>query len=193
MKDKIKLGLLSISLCYIVLISFFSIKSYNNYLGTIDVSTSDDYKEELKKIKPSIDSISNDECKNYLNYFLENIEAFDGEDSVSVKKYFNKIYLNSDGILTYYQKGQEVCNGFSSENAKKHDLLLLFMTASIQDDEILQSHLFNYELRINDRFVRDILYAHLSSAELNIKKETSLKILKILVDLEKKYEVNNEN
>lgn len=190
MKNNIKIGLVSFSLVYIVIIVIFSIKSYINYQDTIIIGDNKELREEISVIKNNIDNLSNQDCKYYLNDLLSLIEDV---NKITVKDYFNKVYLNGNNILSYYHKGIDACDGFNEDSAKKNDLPLLFITASVQDDEILQDYMFNYEFSLNDRLPRDVAYASLTSMELKIKNDTVLNIIEKIIELEKDSEVNNEN
>ena len=152
----------------------------------------DNFKEDINKYKEKVSSLTNKECKDYLNNFINYVENSNYDGDVYVRDYFEKIYINGDYLLSYYLKGKDNCSSFTDEKAKEYDLPLMFLTASMQDDAIMSNYTTQYELNIKDNLIRLILEPDIKYIENSIKQRTELNIIKTIIKMAEEEALNEE-
>ena len=76
--------------------------------------------------------------------------------------------------------------------AKEHNLPIMFITASIQNDEIFGKYLYQYEINMKDLYFRNISEPALTSIENKIKNEMELKLIKDVLEIVKDLDIEEE-
>jgi len=189
MKEKLKNSLIMFSIFYITIITILMFITYVNAEDTIHFEVVDNFNETLNNYKEEASSITNIDCQKYVNNLIDYVEKTNYSGDVNIKDMFNNVY-SEEILLSYYLKGKEACLQFTDENAKEYELPSMFITASIQNDEILQKYTTQYELIIKDNLVRLITEPQLVNTENNIKQNTELNIIKNIIEMVKE---NNES
>ena len=99
-------------------------------------------------------------------------------------------YDFDNSLLSYFLKIRENCN-LDSNQEKKYNLPIKFITSSIQRDELYQRYYFQYELNIND-ITRLIIEPQLSGVEYQINRAMELEIISDLIKIAKEEVSINE-
>lgn len=191
LKEKIKEHLLVISIIYGIIIILLMLFTYLKMDTNISLNNTD-ISKEINKYKKQINLIENNKCKtellNYTNYINEN----NFKNKTNIRSYYRKTFLSGESILTYYSKIKNSCK-ITNEKAKEYNLSTMFITATIQTDEIIQTYMYQHEIRLDDFYFRDIAEPSIIQVENQIKKENELNIIKnILKIINENKEVTNE-
>ena len=192
MKERIKNSLFPISMFFCIMVIVLSIISYVNARDKITLNLTKDFKNDISYYKKEVNNLSDNNCKNYLNNFISYIEKTNYNGDIYITDYFNNLYINDETLLGFYSKGKESCYKLTDEKMKDKKLPLLFITATMQDDEIMSNFNTQYELNIKDNLVRLITEPDLIYTENSIKQNTELNIIKTMLEIIKEDEVINE-
>lgn len=186
MKDKVKDSLLIIGIGYFVVIiclMYYSYFTSNKYIYFDQSKSLTAYKERVSKIEE-------ESCKNYLNSFIDYIDSTNNIEKITFQDYFNKIYLTEDSILSYVLKGKEACSKITEEDLS--ELGLYFLNASVAEDSVLNYYNFQYEIRLPDILVRNIMEPSTVSVNNLLKYRNEIKALELELDILESSEVLNE-
>ena len=183
MIEKIKNLLINISIIYIIVIVIMALNSYANFTEEVEISSSEEVEESIKDVKKKIETVKSNSCRNYLNDFINYIIDNNYDGVINLKDLYQKLD-NDKYIYDYYQDGQKACNNFTYENAKKHELDILFISAGIQNDLLFKDYLYQYEISFKDYLVRDITRVELNNINNQIKVRFMLKAINNIILME---------
>lgn len=187
MKNKVKSILFSFGTFYMIIVVILMLFTYCNMKTNLELSSNDEYKNELKQYKEMINNLENSKCKNYMNTLVAKVEKDISVGEISLKDYYDNMIRN-DSLLAYYAKASEECESITTEKMQEMNMPTKFLTPGIIGDEILNNYIYQYELSVLDKKTRDINETNLIPVENNIKANIELEIIKDLfanIDWEK--------
>jgi len=183
MKKKIKNIILYFSVFYMIIIVVLMIESYIGMnTDIINLSVSDKNIEEINEYKNKISSLDNFACKKYLNSLVNRFEKDINREKMNLKDYYKEI-TGEDSILNYYTKDRENCEILTNDVMIKANMPIMFITASIQNDELVEDYFFQYELGFKDYKTRDLRKLSLVGVRYNIKINNELRIIEELLKI----------
>ena len=183
MKKKIKTILYIFSIFYMSMIIVLMMMAYCDMrVDDIELTVNDEYVQKINSYKNKVSSLDNSTCKDYLNDLIKFIEKDVNRDKVSIKEYYKQI-TGEDSLLSYYSKGWETCDKLTSEIMQKENMPAMFLTASIQGDEIIEKYIYQYEMGFKDYELRNLREVSLEPVRNNIKINNELKIIERLIDI----------
>ena len=188
MKGKIKNMLFVISTFYSLVIVIFMVIISVNLINTIELHDSKENKEKINLYKQQLATLEQNSCTEVINEIITHYEATSYNGEVSLREMFEYDFDNS--LLSYFLKIRENCN-LDSNQEKKYNLPIKFITSSIQRDELYQRYYFQYELNIND-ITRLIIEPQLSGVEYQINRAMELEIISDLIKIAKEEVSINE-
>ena len=187
MKEKIKNIILITSITYSIIIIVAMFFTPLNMTTTIELYDNENNINELKEYKKQLATMDKNECTKVISDLITYYEATSYKGKINLKdKYnyeFNNIYLN------YYEPIKNNCN-IPKEDEDK--LPIKFITASIQNDELFQKYIYQYELNFKDYYTRLDTEASMESVEYNINRKSQLEIISYLINLNNKEDNINE-
>ena len=192
MKEKIKNALVSIGISYMIIFLILLISKYINMNKYINITFDNNYQETISKYKKEILTIEEKSCQNVLNDYLNYVKKTTFKGKVNLQEYFKNIYLTDNIFLGYYLKLIDNCSKLTKENAVENNLYEMMLTANIQDEEILQKYIFNYELTIKDNLFRITLEPEFVATKSKIKFNNEIGVLNIVLNIMKDGD-ENEN
>lgn len=192
MKDKLKTMIVSFGISYMIIVVILMFISYSTSSKYI-VFGNNNYQGIIAEYQEKANNIKEDSCREYFNNFLSYISKTNYTGKVEITTISKDTILNEEErLLSYYLKGIDACSKLTRELAEEESLPLLFLTANIANDTLLEKYSFQYELQIPDRIIRTVVSPELGVVQNKIKVESELeivdKIYKIVSD-----EVENEN
>ncbi len=179
----IKTIILHFGVFYMILIVVLMMISYFDMpTNNIELTVNDDYVKQINDYKNKVSSLEDSSCKDYLNSVINRFEKDIRKENIDVKEYYEEAH-GDDNILSYYPKGIEKCNILTQESMIKEDMPVLFLTASIQHDELIEDYIYQYELGFKDYKTREINETSLFYVRNNIKLKNELKIIDKLINI----------
>ena len=192
MKEKIKTSLVSIGIFYMIIILILMISKYTNMNKYINITFDNNYQETISKYEKEILTIEEKSCQNVLNDYLNYVKKTTFKGKVNLQEYFKNFYLTDSIFLDYYLKLIDNCSKLTKENAVENNLNNMMLTAYIQNEEILQKYIFNYELTIKDNLFRITLEPEFVATKSKIKFNNEIGVLNIVLNIMKDGD-ENEN
>lgn len=192
MKEKIKEHLVVISILYGIIIILLMGITYFKMDTHVEFQEDTDFTLTLNNYKKEIMLLENSNCKNALNNLVNYIEQNNLSGKVNLKDYYNKVFYNNESILSFYGEIKNACPMITEDVAKEHNLPIMFITASIQNDEIFGKYLYQYEINMKDLYFRNISEPALTSIENKIKNEMELKLIKDVLKIVKDLDIEEE-
>ena len=181
MKNKIRNGIFTIAIGYIVIIVCLMFYSYFTSEKYIYLNPDETMKETLDSFKSRISMIEEESCKEYFNDFVSFIERSNSNEKILYQEYFKNIYLNEEYVLGYALKGKEACLKITDEDI--NELGTYFLSASVSEDAILNHYTFQYELKLPDIMMREIMEPSTVSVNNSLKYKNEIKILELELDI----------
>lgn len=180
MIGKLKRYIFIISITYSVLIIFFMIFNICNSVSHIELYDSEDNIQKLNILKKEINNLENNDCKLIINELVNYYEKTSYNGLIKLKDIYD--VEQDKGLLSYYVKSVEKCS-INESNIKKYNLPFKFLTASIQQNELLQNYYFQYELNFKDIITRYIVEPDIHNVEYKISKTLQLEIITNLIEI----------
>ena len=180
MSSKIKNAIMYIGVFYMIVIIILMIVSYFNMITVVELSSGNEYKDQLNVYIEEINNVSDSTCKNYIKSLIKIVENDISEEEISIKDYFERIN-SEDNLLSYYLKAQEDCASITSEIMQENNMPIKFLTPPILGDEIIGKYFFQYEISIVDQKLRGFRQANLIPVENNIRIQNELQIIETLM------------
>lgn len=131
----------------------------------------DSYSKQAESIK---DETCRDTIGDLINFVRENNKS----GVRDLVEYYSEILNSKENILIYYSKIKNSCPKLTDKVLENYDLQLLYITSSIQNDEILHKYMFGYELSFKDNSARSVGETSLITIENNIRAKSELAIIK---------------
>ena len=192
MKEKIKEHLVVVSFLYGIIIILLMGITYFKMDTHVEFQEDEDFVVTLNNYKKEIMLLDDTNCKSTLNKLVNYIEQNNLSGSVNLKDYYNKVFYNNESILNFYREIKNTCPMITEDVAKEHNLPIMFITASIQNDEIFGKYLYQYEINMKDLYFRNISEPALTSIENKIKNEMELKLIKDVLKIVKDLDIEEE-
>ena len=187
MKEIIKEHLVVISILYGIVIILLMGITYFKMDKHVEFQEDTDFIVTLNNYKKEIMLLEDTNCKSTLNKLVNYIEQNNLSGKVNLKDYYNKVFYNNESILSFYGEIKDNCSMITEDVAKEHNLPIMFITASIQNDEMYQ-----YEINTKDLYFRNISEPALTSIENKIKNEMELKLIKDVLEIVKDLDIEEE-
>ena len=189
MKEKIKLMLEGAFIFYTITIIILTIYNGKTINKTIEFPSNDEYTETLNTYKQQLSTMKKNNCNNTINNLINYYEKTN-YTTITYKEYYNQtIKGQTSTLLSHYPTIKQACN-LNEQTINKYNLNFLFLTGSIQFDEIIQNQSYNYEINIKDNFFRQIVEPNLTTYEYNINRKSILIIISNLIEISKKEASN---
>ena len=182
-KEIIKNTIMYIGCFYILIITGIIILNYCTATKSIEINDNEDNLKLLEEYKKEVNNISDLACRNSINDFIKQYERTSFNGKINLKDWY-KVITKEDAILSYYSKIKESCK-ITNEESNRFNLPYLFLSSSIQNEEILQKSYFQYELHLKDYFLRNIADTYLYGVEYNLQRQGSRIIISNLIQMEK--------
>ena len=180
MKEKIKLMLLGAFIFYTITIITLIIYNGKSINKTIEFPNNEEYTETLNTYKQQLSTIN-----NLINYYEKT-----NYTTITYKEYYNQmIKEQTPTLLSQFPTIKKACS-LNEQTINKYNFIFLFLTGSIQFDEILQNKYYNYELSIKDNYFRQIVEPNLIPYEYNTNRKSILIIISNLIEISKKEASN---
>ena len=193
MKEKIKGLLVPIGLFYMLAIIFLSINSYCHAEKEIELSLIDNFKGDINRYKIEANDIKDMNCRNSLNNLITSVEKSNYNGKVSIKDYFNRMFIENETITSNYSKLRDVCpSSYNEESVKKYEMSSLLLSTMVADDVIVYNYITQYEFRFEDNLIRNITLPSLVITEDTIKQRNELKVIDSIIKMIKEEEELNE-
>ncbi len=157
----------------------------NISLSSSSVELHDD-KENIKKLntlKQEVLLLEDNSCSNVVNELIKYYEKTSYDGMVNLKELYDSKIDNS-GFLGYYTDLKDSCN-LTEEDNDKYSFSDLFITTTIQNEEIYQRYLYQYELGVKDLYFRSVVEPNLNNTEYRIRKKSELKIISNVIEMVK--------
>ena len=192
MKEIIKEHLVVISILYGIVIILLMGITYFKMDKHVEFQEDTDFIVTLNNYKKEIMLLEDTNCKSTLNKLVNYIEQNNLSGKVNLKDYYNKVFYNNESILSFYGEIKDNCSMITEDVAKEHNLPIMFITASIQNDEIFGKYMYQYEINTKDLYFRNISEPALTSIENKIKNEMELKLIKDVLEIVKDLDIEEE-
>lgn len=189
MREKVKNILFIISVFYSIIVVILMCITISNMRITIELYDTEENKNLLNNYKEQLAKIESNECTKIINEIIKNYEDTSYDGYVNLREMYE--YDMEKSILNYYLEARNKCK-ISSDDEKKYNLPIKFITTSIQKDELYQPYYFQYELGIKDSSIRLIAEVGLSNVEYKINRTTQLEIISSLIEISSKEDIINE-
>ena len=180
MKNKIKNIILIMGTFYMIAIIVLMLITYCNMTSSIELSSSDEYKNELNQYKEKVSAMNNSKCKSYMSTLINKVEKEISVEEINLKDYYKSIN-SEDSLLSYYPKASESCESITNEKMHDMNMPIKFLTPGILGDEIFRNYIYQYELGLQDKKTREINAANLIPVENNIRISQELQIISDLL------------
>ena len=187
MKNKIKIVLFVMSITFImafILIEIINLVTFNDKIYL------EDKKENLTRLYECKNKVSNLEdgmCKTSLEKYVKRYEDTSYKGYISLKDVFNN--LESYSIPKSYQEIKNNCN-ITEDDVKEYGLIYYVLDSMITYEEFLNNRRFPYEIKIQDKLLRDIAEPTLDMYRYEKIKRSELSFMESVLDL---LEVGEEN
>ena len=162
----------TIFILYVVLTTVLLVISLFSQKKELYFNSIDGYKEKIAVLKNEA-LLKDEKCSKALTKLINTTEKGYVEGEISVKDYFNK--LTEVNWLSDFVSAKGECN-YESE-----DINTIALTAFVQADEIIQDYYFDYEVKLRDILIRNIVEPSLLSVRNKIKNELELKAIEMLI------------
>ena len=177
MKEKIKEYLLAVTLIYGIVIVLLMIMTYTNMEEYLEFEKDNNFYEELNNYKNEVSKIENQSCKQEINNLINYIEKHNLSGKVNLKEYYNNTFHDNNYLPGYHWKINEACS-IKKRVADSEGLSMMYLTASIQNDEILQPYMYQYEIHLKDNTFRQMAEPSFLKYQQSIQNDRELNILK---------------
>lgn len=189
MKEKIKLMLLGAFIFYTITIITLIIYNGKSINKTIEFPSNEEYTETLNTYKQQLSTMEKNTCTNAISNLINYYEKTN-YTTITYKEYYNQmIKEQTPTLLSQFPTIKKACN-LNEQTINKYNFDFLFLTGTIQFDEILQNKYYNYELSIKDNYFRQIVEPNLIPYEYNTNRKSILIIISNLIEISKKEASN---
>ena len=177
--ENIKKYILFTSILYGIIIMLAMTITYFRMDTKVELNVNEkELNELLDSYSRQAENINDEMCKSTVDDLIEFVRSNNKSEVRNLSDYYYEILDTGENILNYYTRVSNSCPNITTDVLKKYDLQLLYLTASIQNDEILQKYMYQYELSIKNKSVRNISEASLIAVENNIRTKSELAIIK---------------
>lgn len=178
-KEKVRNIILNLSVFYVLVVSALVIFNIATAVDSVELNDSEENLKRIEELRLANNNLNQDECTNVINDMIKQYvnTSYAGETKLS--EIYN--YTNNNSFLNFYMDVKDACE-ISDERSKELKLPTLFVTAVVQQDELIQTYMYQYELKISDAITRMVLEPSLVNVEYTIRKNTELDIIAKLVE-----------
>lgn len=191
MKKNIRVGLLFVSIFYVVSVVCLMIMNFCLSTASVELHDSKENVNKIKELRKEALALDVNKCSIVINDIITYYEKTSYDGNVNLKEKYDMLNSENGGFLGYYTKIKEHC-GLTDEEREKYDYPNLFITAVIQDEAILHRYLYQYELGFKDLYFRMIAEPNLNNTEYLIKKRTELRIISNVIEMVKERGILSE-
>ena len=165
--------LLYFSFSFMIIVMFLSLITYINSTKTFNFKNNSTNTTELEEIKNELDFLEDNECKSFINDYINEIDTsyIEGEYPID----FLFVYSNSFNILKLYEDGNTKCN---IDEYGKRKIANDYLSIMANRATSLLPYLYQYEIGFNVTEKNNLInhnvelnYLSIKSSEINILKE----------------------
>ena len=194
MKEKIKLMLLGAFIFYVIGIIGLIIYNGSKYNDTFYINNNPEFTKKITLYKQKLSKMENNSCKNSISKLISYYEKTNYSGNVKYSTINKLIFNNSKNytlLSSNYESIKKACK-LNDETIEKYNFDYLFLSGSIQFDEIIKDNNFAYELSFKDSSFRAIAEPNITNYEYTINRNATLTIISNLIEISTKDGVNNE-
>ncbi len=169
----IKNYILIVSFTYIGIIVFLIFGTFINKKSYIELNTPESVSKDFEILKVEISKVKDEKCRNSLNNLLNNFIDNSYNGKVKINKLYD--YISTSKITDDYDIIKEDCK-INLDSIKKYDIDNKYLVRMSLQDNILQSHLYQYELKFNDK-ASNKYYDSISKIAYNTLKYSEVELL----------------
>lgn len=194
MKEKIKLMLLGAFILYAIGTIGLIINNGSNYNDTFYINNNPEFTKKITLYKQKLSKMENNSCNNSISKLITYYEKTNYSGNVKYSTINKLIFNNSKNytlLSSNYESIKKACK-LNDERIEKYNFDYLFLSGSIQFDEIIKDNNFAYELSFKDSSFRAIAEPNVANYEYEINRNATLTIISNLIEISTKDGVNNE-
>lgn len=194
MKEKIKLMLLGAFIFYVIGIIGLIIYNGSKYNDTFYINNNPEFTKKITLYKQKLSKMENNSCNNQISKLITYYEKTNYSGNVKYSTINKLIFNNSKNntlLSSNYESIKKACK-LNDETIEKYNFDYLFLSGSIQFDEIIKDNNFAYELSFKDSSFRAIAEPNVANYEYEINRNATLTIISNLIEISTKDGVNNE-
>lgn len=194
MKEKIKLMLLGAFIFYVIGIIGLIIYNGSNYNDTFYINDNPEFAKKITLYKQKLSKMEDNSCNKSISNLIDYYEKTNYSGNVKYSTINKLMFNNSENntiLLSHYDDIKKACK-LNDETIEKYNFNYLFLSGSLQFDEIMKDNYFAYELSFKDSFFRSIAEPSITNYEYAINRNATLTIISNLIEISSKDGVNNE-
>lgn len=178
MSSKIKIMFSNFSICYMIIVIILTINSVLSTSTKINIAKINSLSKDYQDLEIRINNLESGKCKSTLNKLL-NISknnTFQGEINL---REMNKI-IKKNKIISEYINAKKNCN-IPDKVADK--LGIYAVSAATTYDNIINEHLFDYELKILDKETRLIGNSTYTNIRFRTAKMQEIELINKIIEV----------
>ncbi len=194
MKEKIKLMLLGAFIFYALAIIGLIIYNGSSYNDSFHIEENTENTQKLTSYKQKLSKMENNSCNNTINELITYYEKTNYSGDIKYSTINKLIFHNSENdtiLSSNYDNIKKACK-LNDEIIEKYNFDYLFLSGSLQFDEIIKDNNFAYELSFKDSSFRAIAEPNITNYEYAINRNATLTIISNLIEISSKAGGNNE-
>ena len=185
---RIKDLLLSLFIFGSIVIVIFIVLSFFNTKQTIEVYKNDKIEEKFDDLRQRVNSMEENECKDYLNTYISYISKMPIEGEIKLKDLYD--YFSNYSILGLYEDAQNKCH-ISIEELDEYGIAGKYLSVMALSNNLINKYMFTYELNLKDE-LRVLTESNIDSINFTSIRYNQVEILNNYVTLIESKEVTNE-
>ena len=185
---RVKDLLLSLFIFGSIVVIIFIIISFFNTKQSITVSRNDTIEEKLDNLKQMVNSFEDNDCKEYLDFFISYIDKLPVEGKIKLRDLYD--YFNNYPTIRLYEGVQNKCH-ITEEEIKEYGINGKYATVMALSNDIFNKYMFSYELNLKDE-QRLLTESNTDSLNYTSIRFNQVEILNDYVTLVELKEVTNE-
>ena len=180
MKDKIKNFVFSMLLFYSIFVVLIIVINMFNLRGKIEIHDNEDNLNRLSDLKARANNLEKNSCGLLVDQMISKYEetSYDGE--VILSELYD-LYWEGASFLQFYSSFKTEC-GMSDEKIKELDLDYDVLNSITFFENVVNKHMFYYEISLSDKYMREISEASIGNIEYQTCKKSELDIIEKMIN-----------
>lgn len=180
MKEKIKNFVFSMLLFYSIFVVLIIVINMFNLRGKIEIHDKEDNLNRLSDLKARANNLEKNSCGLLVDQMISKYEetSYDGEVILSE---FYDLYWEGASFLQFYSSFKTEC-GMSDEKIKELDLDYDVLNSITFFENVVNKHMFYYEISLSDKYMREISEANIENIEYQTCKKSELDIIEKMIN-----------
>lgn len=180
MKEKVKIFIFNMMICYSIFIVIFIVYNMFGITNKIELKDKEENLVKINNIKKYVSKQEDNACRSVINDMILAYENTSFDGTVKTREFYDK-YMYDVTLMAYYNDFVNKCNVTSNE-MKEMDMPNKFLSTSfLFFEDLYQSHMFEYELKIEDKYFRLIGESETSNLKYQLTKEAEIDIIETLI------------